>query len=395
MTILLEPKKAVEKKARLKPITTTSVFSFFSGVGFLDFGFEKSGFDVDYVSEYQAPFLEAYRYSRASCKIAPPKYGSNLEDITTLLDGKKSSTLKSLIRNSRKEQSAVGFIGGPPCPDFSIGGKNKGHLGDNGRLSATYIELICQQNPDFYIFENVKGLWQTKRHREFYEKIKKKTQDAGYVTTERLINAIEYGAPQDRERIILFGFKNRFLSNLGVKYDKSTMMLPEEVFPWNKYIKYPASSVFDLPWPTLDKFKIDSKLPYPDSIVKELTVEYWFQRNRVEHHPNAKNCFQPRAGLPRFSSVDEGDDSRKSFKRLHRWRYSPTACYGNNEVHLHPYKARRISAAEALAIQSLPSEFVLPPDMGLSHMFKTIGNGVPFLAAQGLAHTLRDFITPK
>ncbi len=42
------------------------------------------------------------------------------------------------------------------------------------------------------------------------------------------------------------------------------------------------------------------------------------------------------------------------YKRLHRWRYSPTACYGNNEVHLHPYKPRRISVAEALAIQSLP-----------------------------------------
>jgi site-specific DNA-cytosine methylase len=50
-----------------------------------------------------------------------------------------------------------------------------------------------------------------------------------------------------------------------------------------------------------------------------------------------------------FKVIDEGDDLKKSYKRLHRWRYSPTAAYGNNEVHLHPYKARRISAAEALA----------------------------------------------
>ena len=74
-----------------------------------------------------------------------------------------------------------------------------------------------------------------------------------------------------------------------------------------------------------------------------------------------------------------------------RWRYSPTAAYGNNEVHIHPYKPRRISAAEALAIQSLPAGFVLPPDMSLTNMFKTIGNGVPYLAARGIAKTLIQF----
>ena len=77
---------------------------------------------------------------------------------------------------------------------------------------------------------------------------------------------------------------------------------------------------------------------------------------------------------------------------MHRWRYSPTAAYGNNEVHLHPYKARRISAAEAMAIQSLPKEFVIPENTTLTDMFKTIGNGVPYKAAYGLAMNIFDFI---
>ena len=88
----------------------------------------------------------------------------------------------------------------------------------------------------------------------------------------------------------------------------------------------------------------------------------------------------------------EGDDSKKCYKRLHRWRYSPTAAYGNNEVHLHPYKARRLSVAEALAIQSLPKEFELPANITMSAKFKTIGNGVPFVAAMGVANTLKDFL---
>lgn len=50
---------------------------------------------------------------------------------------------------------------------------------------------------------------------------------------------------------------------------------------------------------------------------------------------------------------------KKSYKRFHRWCYSPTACYGKNEVHLHLYRARRLSAAEALAIQSLPKKNLL------------------------------------
>ncbi|HAA27826.1 MAG TPA: modification methylase NmeDIP, partial [Cyanobacteria bacterium UBA8553] len=73
--------------------------------------------------------------------------------------------------------------------------------------------------------------------------------------------------------------------------------------------------------------------------------------------------------------------------------YSPTACYGNNEVHLHPYKVRRLSVAEALSIQSLPKNFVLPENMSLTAMFKTIGNGVPYLASKGIARTIKDFLS--
>jgi DNA (cytosine-5)-methyltransferase 1 len=70
----------------------------------------------------------------------------------------------------------------------------------------------------------------------------------------------------------------------------------------------------------------------------------------------------------------------------------PYGLYGNNEVHLHPYKVRRLSAAEALAIQSLPKDFVVPDYLSLSNMFKMIGNGVPYLASKALALTIADFL---
>ncbi|MFN6530876.1 DNA cytosine methyltransferase [Nostoc sp. ChiSLP03a] len=371
------------------------IFSFFAGSGFLDLGFETSGFNIVYVNEIFAPFIAAYRYSREVLKMRLPEYGyhhGEPADVTNLITGKAAQHLKELVKDCRKSHHIIGFIGGPPCPDFSIGGKNRGSLGDNGQLSASYIELICQNLPDFFLFENVKGLWKTTKHRLFFELLKQQLYEADYILTERLINAIEYGVPQHRERIILIGFKKNFLQNIGIKID-SEKLLHEEYFPWDNYILYPHEKAFAYPWCKCEPFQENSLIPCPDNIPEELTVEYWFRKNNVLKHPNTENCFQPRAGITKFAAIDEGDDSKKSFKRLHRWRYSPTACYGNNEVHLHPYKVRRISVAEALAIQSLPANFVLPENMSLTNMFKTIGNGVPYLASQALAQSIINFLT--
>jgi DNA (cytosine-5)-methyltransferase 1 len=360
--------------------TQTKLISFFSGAGFLDLGFESEGFEVIYANESHVPFLSAYKHSRHQLGIEPPQYGYCDQSITDLLtDSKLNANLGDIVSRTRTHPALVGFIGGPPCPDFSIGGKNRGRHGERGKLSETYVNLICQQKPDFFLFENVKGLWQTKIHRSFYDYLKNTLMRAGYVLTDRLINSIEYGAPQDRERIILLGFR-----------DQSPTAVTR--FPWLQFADYPSDSAFNFAWPTTSPFSENTDLSPPESVPLELTVQYWFQRNDVLNHPNAKHCFTPRAGLARFQTVPEGDDSRKSFKRLHRWRYSPTAAYGNNEVHLHPYAPRRISVAEALSIQSLPREFELPPNMTLSNMFKTVGNGVPYLAAKMIARSVKTFL---
>ncbi len=367
------------------------LFSFFSGAGFLDLGFEVSGFDVVFVNEISSPFLTAYCHSRQLMKISEPEYGYCEDDIVSLTEGNRKVHLQTLIEDARRSSDWVGFIGGPPCPDFSIGGKNRGRYGDQGKLSDSYIEIICQQKPDFFLFENVKGLWSTKKHRAFYEEIKRKLYRNGYVTVERLINAIEYGVPQNRDRIILIGFHKNLLQDRGLNICYSNT-LPDGIFPWDKYTLYSRQQVFSGSWPTTDPFKENSEMICPNEIPQELTVEHWFRNNNIVDHPNAEHHFKPRAGRAKFAVIYEGDDSRKSYKRLHRWRYSPTACYGNNEVHLHPYKIRRLSVAEALAIQSLPQEFTLPDQMSLSSMFKTIGNGVPYLAAKGIAQTILEFL---
>jgi len=161
-------------------------------------------------------------------------------------------------------------------------------------------------------------------------------------------------------------------------------------FDWLSYSIYFEGVKSNYPWPKSKPVKV--MRPKPKNIPIELTVQYWFEKNNVEHHPNSNHQFKPRAGLSKFKTIHEGDDSKKSYKRLHRWRYSPTAAYGNNEVHIHPYLPRRISVAEALAIQSLPAEFELPTNMTLTNMFKAVGNGVPFLASRGISLAILDFL---
>lgn len=359
------------------------IFSFFSGSGFLDLGFETSGFDIELVNEFSTSFMEAYKYSREQMGLRKPKYGYCNFDVNEFLSI-RAEELRDNIADARSDGSLVGFIGGPPCPDFSIAGKQKGRDGDNGKLSQSYIDLIVAQHPDFFLFENVKGLWRTAKHRAYYEELKSILSNAGYFLTDRLTNSLEFGAPQDRDRILLFGLSKNIV---GTDSD------PAMSFPWKKYMKYSMEEIKTIPWPSAEPFTKDSITICPDGVPEELTAEYWFNKNDVANHPNANDHFIPRAGLIRMQTIEEGDDSKKSYKRIHRWRYSPTVCYGNNEVHLHPYKERRLSVAESLSLQSLPKDFVLPPTMSLTDKFKTTGNGVPYLLAKGIASSIYDFLS--
>lgn len=364
-----------------------SVFSFFSGAGLLDLGFE--GNDLDYnivfVNEYKQSFLNAYIYARQHHNMPQPIYGCHCRDINDFFNQEQALLLHDHIQQQRDLNNIVGFIGGPPCPDFSVGGKNLGRDGENGVLAQSYVNLIIAQQPDFFIFENVRGLVKTAKHREYFEELKHALSNAGYIISDTILNSLSFGVPQDRDRVIMIGVLN---NNRNIPVDDNNAL----AFPWLLHAEHNAEAVKLLQWPTERPYIENSHRIFHYQVPETLTVEYWFVNNNVRNHPNGRDVFQVKAGRTKMLQIAEGDTSRKSFKRLHRWRYSPTAAYGNNEVHLHPYKTRRLSVAEAMAIQSLPAWFCLPGDMPLTHKFKVIGNGVPYLMAQGIARTVSQFL---
>ncbi|WP_207700639.1 DNA cytosine methyltransferase [Candidatus Enterococcus ferrettii] len=365
------------------------IFSFFSGAGMLDLAFENSNYEVVFVNEYEKTFIESYSYVRGILKEGNPFYGYINRSASDFLEEKETKNLYQMVFNEKKKGNLVGFIGGPPCPDFSVAGKNKGVQGENGILTETYFKLITKCKPDFFLFENVKGLIRTKKHQIFYMEMRKNMAESGYAISDQLLNSLSYGVPQHRERIIMIGILHKKLKAIH-KFDIKEN--GEFNFPWEKNQKYDAAKILSMKWPSEENFVENSSREFNYKGPIQLTVNHWFEKNKISDHPNRTDQFKVRQGISKMEIIAEGDVRRKSFKRLHRWRYSPTAAYGNNEVHLHPYLKRRLSVAEAMAVQSLPKEFCLPETVSLTKKFKMIGNGVPYLMAESIAKTLHEIL---
>lgn len=362
------------------------IFSFFAGVGMLDLGFQNAGYDIVFVNEFKQEFMNSYRYARRNQNYVPPKYGYHVNDINFFLNGTGEQKFQKYVNREVQDGELIGFIGGPPCPDFSIGGKNRGKEGENGKLAKSYIDMICRFKPDFFLFENVKGLIKTQKHREYFEELKSHLKSNGYILSEQLMNSLTCGVPQDRDRIIMIGVLSESILAKRVICVNDTF-----AFPWTADLPYDLATIKNMSWPKPQKYLEKSIRKFKYNVPKALTVEEWFKNNNVYRHPNSRDVFKVKGGKIKMLTIQEGDTSRKSFKRLHRWKYSPTAAYGNNEVHLHPYRTRRLSVAEAMAVQSLPMWFELPSNVCLSAKFKMVGNGVPYLMALRIAEKIRRF----
>jgi DNA (cytosine-5)-methyltransferase 1 len=373
------------------------ILSFFTGAGFLDLGFKQSGFDVVWHNEYSSAFVSGFEYGMASLGYS----GANakIQSSQSILDVGPREILRASF-TKRGTPDCFGMIGGPPCPDFSVGGKNKGYSGDNGRLTEVYANRILEINPSFFLLENVPGLIRTAKHRSFLSSVMERLCLDYYVDL-RILNALEYGVPQDRERIFLFGLSRKWLASKAIKrlpkQNVETLIANARLahrarnesadlhwFPWeHKQLFWNPKKSYQ--WPDTDPF--GSSPDRPHAPIELMVGPLLLGGETTAKLPNGKDCFVPYS--EKFLRIPEGDVSRKSFKRLHRWRYSPAAAYGNNEVHLHPLEPRRITVREAMRIQTVPDDYSLPVKMPLSAKYKTIGNGVPVKLAEAVATTIR------
>lgn len=363
---------------------TIPIISFFTGGGFLDMGFERCGFKVCWTNEANRIFADMYETAIAGWRAAELGVAgtAKVTDYSRIETLSAEKVLQAAFCAAPPVQ--FGIIGGPPCTDFSIGGLHGGSTGEHGRLTDTFIGLICTIRPQFFVIENVPGLSGTRKHRLFLSGELDRLEEHGYAVDCTVLNALEYGVPQNRHRLFIVGIEQHIAEE---RLGRGLLRGSRSWFPWPKDPRYEGAG--SLPWPATNAFGAEPELPA--GIPVELTVHYCLTHPvDAELAPNGNEAFVPYSD--RFKEIAEGDVKGKSFKRLHRYRYSPTAWYGHNEVHLHPWKPRRLSVREALRIQTVPDSYVLPSEVALQPKFKLICNGVPCRLAESVASAIRGFL---
>lgn len=156
----------------------------FSGYG--GFTIPASKYGIETIN-----FSEIDKYATAVLKYRFPSI-TNLGDITKI---------------KPEDLPDVDIItGGSPCQDLSVAGKGAGLDGGRSGLFFCFINLIKEKQPMYFVWENVKGAFSSSKGWDF-ARVQIEMEQAGYDVWWQLINAKDFGVPQNRERIFAIGIR--------------------------------------------------------------------------------------------------------------------------------------------------------------------------------------------
>jgi len=160
------------------------VFDMFAGCGGLALGFEAAGFKT-----------VGFEWDEDACMT----YRMNLHGECNRIFLRPKQDLG---------QSPDVIIGGPPCQPFSVGGLQNGHEDDRDGFPA-FLSAVERYHPRVALFENVRGMMY--RNRAYFLRILGRLKELGYLTESRLVNALQYGVPQNRERLFVVAHQGGWL----------------------------------------------------------------------------------------------------------------------------------------------------------------------------------------
>lgn len=201
-----------------------NLLSLFSGCGGLDLGFELAGIKAvmgEKIMEAAFVDKEVY-YDNINNNVFNTIYVNDIFDEARETYKQNSNKYiyidKSDIRKIKEFPKADIVLGGFPCPGFSEAGPR---LVDDKRnfLYLHFIRCLMQSKPKIFVAENVKGMM-TLGKGEVFKQIVEDFTAAGYKVYHKLLNSVEYGVPQIRERVILVGVRNDI--EFEYKYPKAT-----------------------------------------------------------------------------------------------------------------------------------------------------------------------------
>ena len=319
----------------------------FAGAGGMSLGFDKAEFENILAVEYDKCFAETYSFNF-------PKHNLKVADIKNI----SNEEIKKLIGNNKIDV----IIGGPPCQGFSIAGKiGRNFIEDErNQLFKEFVRFVEVIKPRIFVMENVAAL-KTHNKGKTIEEIVKEFERVGYTVKYDVLNAVNYGVPQQRRRIFVIG--------------------------------------------TLDK---ENKFNFPEKTTKQITIAEALkglpklESGETSDIPNHNAMNHSKQMLEKMSYVKDGgnrndipEDIRPKSGDIRKYiRYNsnePSICItGDMKKVFHFNQNRALTGRELARIQTFPDDFIFKGNAG--KVQQQIGNAVPPKLAFQIANSVKEVL---
>lgn len=316
--------------------TYTSI-ELFAGAGGLALGLEMAGFE-------HLGLVEFDKSAANTLKVNRPNWNILCEDVELVAkrDLEKEFGIKKFQLDS--------LSGGAPCQSFSYAGKRLGLEDVRGTMFYHYATFLKKLQPKMFLFENVKGLLTHDKGKTF-KTIYDIFEEQGYKVTYSVLNALDYGVAQKRERLIVIGIRNDLADDVTFEFPKK----------YNKQLVL-RDILQDVPESECAKYSKEK-----EAIFKLVPPGgYWKDISPDIAQSYMKSCWfmeGGRTGILRRLSLDEPSLAVLTTPQM------------KQTERCHPLEVRPFSIRENARIQSFPDEWEFTGT--IASKYKQIGNAVP------------------
>lgn len=318
----------------------------FAGAGGMSLGFDNAGFKNLLAVEFNKDFAETYKKNF-------PRHNLIVDDIKNVTE----QQIYDIIKNEKVDV----IIGGPPCQGFSIAGNIGRNFidDDRNRLFKEFVRFVKIIKPKVFVLENVAAMERHNKGKTIKE-IVSSFKKIGYDIKYKVLNAVNYGVPQERRRIFIVG-------TLG----ENNFEYPQEI---NKIVTV-KDAIDDLP--KLENGEISE---IPNHTAMKHSAQMLEKMSYVSDGGN-------RNDIPESLRPKSGD-SRKYIRYNSK---KPSFCVtGDMRKIFHYSQNRALTCRELARLQTFPDSFVFLGNTG--KVQQQIGNAVPVLLANKIALQVKEVL---
>lgn len=339
------------------------VLDLFCGAGGLSYGFKLAGFDIVGGVDFNSSAMETHKKN----------FNSNFE-----FCGDIKNITEEIINRELAEVDVI--IGGPPCQGFSAANRYDKEADDpRNILFFEFLKFISILKPKAFVIENVKEIL-TKNNGFAKSRILEITEKLGYKVNFAILNAVEYGVPQNRRRAFFVGIRKDY----------------KKQFYFEHLIKTK---------PHLTVYDAIADLCYPEKEIKNAFLSYAKDSEVLFNHFPKSPCervvermtYVPQGGnwkdVPTHLWQKQRDNRHSSaYKRLSFFEPSITVDTGHMN-YFHPIEHRVPTVRESARLQSFPDSFVFCGNQG--EQYKQVGNAVPPLLGKAIAIQIMKILSGR